>query len=228
MVFRFVSNTKDNTSSWQISTWDFTNKLVFRKVLLFNRTVKKLSALKLFDELILPFVLLAATRYFSIFIVHWLFSVQLSVGSKFDLLSLPLVSFKDPRDLPSVNSFSWLVTFVALAFFFGFILFRNLHFHENWIEPKVAARLHKKNLEFLITEAREALHQGASWSVITLISIIFVSTEFLNREVSTAIFGLAYAIGALLIIPFALEVVKDSLLNHEVEKKNDRKKPNYH
>jgi len=184
--------------------------------------VKDAAPLKFLDELILPFVILSAARYLGVFATTYLREVQFSFGSQSDLVSLPFVHFSYFCDRLLANSISWVFVALVLAVFFGFILFRNLHFHADWVHPRVATHLHNKNLEFLIIESKEAFYQAVTWSCLTLALLALATAEFLAGSLALLSFGFVYAIGGSLIITFLFEVSRDSRLNRDkVEKKED-------
>src|SRR3989344_2794074 len=126
------------------------------------------SLLKLVDELILPTIIIIATRYFGIFVAGLTFQISFGFSLRSDLLSAPFIDFGAEADLLTANLVSWALVSVVLVVIFGFVLFRNLHFHKDWIHPKETTYLHNKNLEFMIIPAEEAFHQGFSWCLLSL------------------------------------------------------------
>jgi len=177
--------------------------------------VKDAAPLKFLDELILPFVILVAARYLGVFFATYLRAVQFSFGSQSDLVSVPFLHFSCLADRVFANLVSWFFVAVALAAFFGFILFRNLHFHQDWVHPRVAAHLHNQNLEFLIVQRKEAFYQALTWFCLTLVLLILAITEFLAGDLAVLVFGFVYGTGVSLIIIFLLELTRDKKLGRD-------------
>jgi len=177
--------------------------------------VRGFASLKFLDELVLPLVILLAARYFGFFASIYLRPVQFSFGSRSDLVSAPFLNFDWPGHLVFSNSISWFFVACVLAVFFGFILFRNKYFHADWIHPRVVHRLHNKNLEFLITEQKEAFYQASSWCFLTSILLILVITEFLAGQLAVFTFGVAWAISVSLILVFLLQSARDGKLRRK-------------
>jgi hypothetical protein len=178
----------------------------------FNKIVKKFSLLKSLDEVILPFVLLFWARYLGIFLAGLTNPIEFLIRFKIDYLSLPFIQFPQTSDYIIANSISWVLTSGVLAITFGFIAFRNLHLHEDWLHPKEARSLHSKKIEHFLTNAYEALHQNISWLVATLVAFSLAVADFWFGLLSSLAFGIIIAVTASLIILFALSLEQDSKL----------------
>jgi hypothetical protein len=96
---------------------------------------------------------------------------------------------------------------LVFAAVFGFALFRALFFHQEYIHPKKAARIHNKNLEFLIFGPHDATAQGISWVTLILISVGLATTDFLLGAVLPAAFGLLIGVSLPLLLVFWQGVV---------------------
>ena len=173
------------------------------------------SFLKLLDEAILPFIILAGTRFLGVFLIALIFPVEFSFGGTSELVSLPLIKFGGSEDLYFANSFSWGLVGLILAGAFGYFLFRVLTFHGDFLHPKEATRIHRQNLEFLIIDSHEAFHQGIAWVLAALVAITLAAIDFLSGVLAATAFGLVFGIGTLLVLVFWLGTTKSSLLERK-------------
>jgi hypothetical protein len=171
--------------------------------------VRKTAYLKFLDELVLPFVILGAARYLGFFAATYLRPIQFSFGSTSDLVSAPFLHFNCSSDRMFANSISWFFVAAAWALFFGFVLFRNLHFHQDWVHPRAVSHLHNKNLEFLIIERSEAFYQSVSWFFLTGIFLILAAAEFLAGNIAVLVFGTVWGVGLPLLAIFLIGLARD-------------------
>ena len=174
--------------------------------------MRKVSLLKSLDEVILPLVLLLGARYFGVFIYALITPFQFTFSSNFDLASLPFIKCTGENALRAANSFSWGLTAGVLALVFGFIAFRNLYLHEDWLHPKQATHLHKNRMDHLIINSREAFHQGLSWGLVVLISMLFSLADFVTGFLSSLAFGTIVSVSASVLALLLLGISRDSKL----------------
>ena len=174
--------------------------------------MKKLSLLKSVDELILPAVLLISARYLGLFLYALITPFQFTFSSNFDLASLPFIKYTGESTLRAANSFSWGLTAGVLALVFGFIAFRNLYLHEDWLHPKQATHLHKNKMDHLIVGSREAFHQGISWGLVVAISMLLSLADFITGFLSSLAFGTIVSVNASVLALLLLGISRDSKL----------------
>jgi len=168
--------------------------------------VKEKFLKKLIDKMILPLVLLIAARYLGIFLASYLITIKFSFSSDFNFWSLPFIRFESKQSLiTSANSVSWLVVYLALIVIFGFVLLRNLYFHEHLIHPKFSAKLHIKRLEFLIVDYKEAFYQATAWFILNTIISSIVIAEFLSGLIINSVFTVAVSGGLILLVLYIAE-----------------------
>jgi len=170
-----------------------------------NCSVGQISAVKILDELILPLVIVAVSRYLSIFIAALVlpFSFSLSLAGGYH--SLWFIDFPNKTQAAQANLISWLFVTTVLAAYFGFVVFRSLHFSHEQLHPKHAQKLHSSNMEFLIINQEEAFHQIVSWLVIDLLIFTFLFFDFLNGGLGAAALGYFLGIsGALLTLCYVV------------------------
>ena len=153
-------------------------------------------------------MIVLAVRYLGFFAATHLRTIQFNFTSHSDLASAPFLDFDWPSHLVFANSISWFFVAVTLAVLFGFILFRNFYFHEDWIHPRAASRLHNRNLEFLITQRREAFYQAVSWLVLTVILGSSAIAEVLAGQLAILTFGIVWAISVGLVLIFFLQTAQ--------------------
>lgn len=180
---------------------------------MFNKIVRKISLIKIIDELVLPFFILLAARYLGIFIASFLLPVGFTVSFKASLISAPFIQFASETHLLLANSIAWIFTGIVLAVVFGYVAHRILHFHEDWLHPKQAATLHDRKLDHLIINSHEALHQGVAWAVAAGAVLIATTREFIAGDLSTIAFGVIISIAATLLILFVFAVLEDHKLD---------------
>ena len=171
--------------------------------------MKKVALLKSIDEVILPLVLLLGSRYFGVFLYALIAPFQFTVSSNFDLASLPFIKCGGSSNLIAANSFSWGLTAAVLGLTFGFIAFRNLYLHEDWLHPKQATYLHRNKMNHFIVNSREAFHQGISWGVVVLISMLLSVADFVTGVMSALAFGTITATNASLLALLLLGISRD-------------------
>ena len=158
----------------------------FRKLGLFynNKVVRFELMLKTarfsLVEAILPVVLVFGAKYISVFVIALLLSLEWAVGfSLSQIFTLPFIQFSNSADLLLVNSVSSLFMTMILTVGYAAALYRFQYFHENFIEPKVAARVHARNMEYLIFKETQAHSQITVWFILSWIVFLLILLEFL-------------------------------------------------
>ena len=174
--------------------------------------MKKVSLLKSIDEVILPLVLLLGSRYFGVFLYALITPFQFTFSSTFDLASLPFIRCGGSSNLIAANSFSWGLTAAVLGLTFGFIAFRNLYLHEDWLHPKQATHLHKNRMDHLIVGSKEAFHQGISWGLVVAIAMLLSFADLVTGFLSTLVFGTIVSVSASVLALLLLGISRDSKL----------------
>lgn len=148
------------------------------------------TVLKFLDELVLPVLVLISARYISIFITSsWLSAQYVFNWDSTDYLSLPFISFPDSMEGLLLNSLSWLFVVFVISVYLGLILFRAFYFHEALLHPTQAQRIHRKNLQFLVIDSREANYHLFVWLALILLISGLIAGDFLQGRVSSVAFG---------------------------------------
>ncbi len=164
--------------------------------------MKNLSIQKLLDKALLPLAILISARYIGLFLSSFVLPNWYSFSLNQDWNLLPFL--KLPKEFTiSANSFSWAFVALVLALYFGFLAFRNTHLNQDFIHPKEASFFHNKNLEFLIVEAEEAVHQNAALLILSAANLFFITKDFFGGTLSPLIFGILLAEVSILILFFS-------------------------
>ncbi|MCH7542004.1 hypothetical protein IH981_04500 [Patescibacteria group bacterium] len=158
------------------------------------------SYLKLIDSIILPVTFVVAFRYLGVFLASFFFQIQFSLSKVGDFSTLPFIQFSDSSSRFLGNSISWILVALVLAFYFGFVVFRSFHLHEDHLHPKHAQEIYSKNLEFLIINARDSLHQTMAWSILAAFSIMFATKDLFTGGLQPLFFGILFSVSLLLIV----------------------------
>jgi len=181
--------------------------------------MNKLSILKLLDKIVLPLVILIAARYIGLFLFGFIPSNTFNFSFSKQWNTIPFLKLPNEASL-SANSFSWAFVALVVALYFGFLAFRNLHLNQEFIHPKQARFFHNKNIEFLIVEAREALHQNIALVLLSAANLVFISRDFFRGTLSPLIFGLLLAEISILILFFSQYfVLSKQLERNQIEEK---------
>ncbi len=173
--------------------------------------------MKLADKAILPIVVLLSARYLGLFLYGFFPSSAFTFTQ--GNLVLPFIKLPSEATL-SANTFSWLVVAIVVAFYFGFLAFRNLHLNHDTVHPKQSSFLHNKNLEFLLVEAEEAVHQNTALLLLSAANIFFIARDFFGGSLSPLVFGLLLAEISILVVFFSQYLLlSQSLERQQVEEK---------
>ncbi len=163
-------------------------------------------------EAILPIVLVFGAKYISVFVVALLFSLVWSLSfSASQVFTLPFVQFSSPTDLLLVNSVSSLFMTLVLAIGYTAALYRFQYFHENFIEPKVAARVHTGKMEYLIFKETQAHSQITVWFALSWIVFLLILLEFLANSVVLVVLVANFIITLLLGSAVILDMHKKAI-----------------
>ncbi len=153
--------------------------------------MRKISALKLLDEAILPVVLVVFCKIVAIFILTLVFNIPWSFNSTSGSYSFYFINFKDASGVFFVSSISDLVMILFVAVGFLWTLFRGSYFREDKLHPITAARLHKKGKESLIVDKNKAYHQAAVWLSLSWFTFFLSLDNVLQGSTSLLTFGVA-------------------------------------
>ncbi len=152
--------------------------------------MRKISALKLVDEAILPVVIVIAAKIASIFVLTYLFSIPWTFQADEATFGFYFINFKKLSDVYFVVSLSDLVVSLTVAIGFLWVLFRGNYFGEDKIHPITASRLHKKGQESLIVSRNETYHQALIWLSLSWFTFFLVLDNVLSGISSQLTFGI--------------------------------------
>lgn len=146
--------------------------------------MSQISLPRLMDALILPVSLVFGSKYIGVFIINLVLSFEWSFSfSASQVFSLPFVHYKSLDELLIANSLSSLIMILVLAVGFTWVFFRFQIFHENFILPKISARLHSKKMEYLIVGEVQAHNQITVWFTLAWLVFLLTLLEFLAGSV---------------------------------------------
>ena len=152
-----------------------------------------------FADVLLPLVLVLGSKYISVFIINlvlsleWVFSFSVS-----QVFTLPFVQYANLADLMLVNSISSTFMIMVLTIGYSVALYRFQYFHENFVEPKVAASLHSKKREYLIFSEVRAHTQITVWFILACSTFLVTLLEFLAGNIVLFVLSLNFIIVVLL------------------------------
>ncbi|MEX0617273.1 MAG: hypothetical protein WD231_05775 [Candidatus Woykebacteria bacterium] len=169
----------------------------------------KISALKLVDRLIAPIVLVFGTKYIAVLAINLVFDFHWDMGfSSQQVFSLPFINYSNAADLVFTNTLSSFLMVIVLALGFTFILLRFQNFTKNRVKPKVASRLSKKSMEYLLIDEEEAFHQVLAWYVLSWVVFLLVLGEFLASSVSPIVLSFSLTVVFVLTVLSTIEAHK--------------------
>ena len=163
-------------------------------------------------DILLPLVLVLGSKYISVFIINivlnleWVFSFSMS-----QIFTLPFFRYSNLEDLVLVNSISSLFMIMVLTIGYIGALYRFQFFHENFIEPKVSARLHSKKMEYLIFSETRAHTQITVWFTLACTTFLLTLLEFLAGNIVLFVLSLNLVIVTLLLSATVFDMHKKSL-----------------
>lgn len=152
--------------------------------------MRKVSALKLIETAILPVVVVVGSKILAIFLVTLFFNIPWTINTQADY-GIYFVNFQKATDFFFVSSISDLVMILTTAIGFLWALFRGNYFREDRLHPVLAAKLHKKGRESLITSTNNAYHQAAVWLSLSWFTFLLILNNTLYLSTSQIIFGIA-------------------------------------
>ena len=165
---------------------------------------------KLIDEAILPGLVLVLGKFLGVILVAKIISAnfRITLGEFF----FPSFSFSNYPTYYTVNSYSNLVMFAAVAIGAAFILVRAHFFHASHITPTMHVRLLKLGLQGLIAETYQLYHQAAVWLIfLWLATILVLSQAFF--EISAPIIAI---VAVLVTLNFSWFLIADIELEVEI------------
>ena len=178
------------------------------------------SLLKIFDESILPAVLVIFAKILGSIFANYYFNLNWNLGEGLIFYSFPRIVYLDSNSLQIANSVSTLAVLFVLVFGFGFVLFRAHNFHDSHIHPKVSAGLHRRGLEELICDSYEIYHQAAIWLSLTWLVFLLAALQFSVGVLNGGIFAFSGVITLSLNALLFLDVKKEINVERELARQD--------
>lgn len=174
------------------------------------------TLVKLIDQSIIPGFILVFSKFLGVIIVAKIISASWKVAT--GTFFLPTFSFSNYQDYLTINSFSNLVMFLAIAAGTAFVLVRAHFFHASHISPSIHLKLLKFGLEGLIAETYQLYHQAAVWLLFLWLATILILLQ--------AFFGLSNPVIAitsfLISLNFSWFLISDIEQEVEIFRKQKR------
>lgn len=161
--------------------------------------------LRLIDEAILPAVLVVFVKLVSLAALVRTFNYSWSLDTT---AAFPALEIESHAALVTVNSYSNLAVFAAVAIGLVWILAKAYHFHDTHVAPTTTLKLLSWNLTGLLSNSYEVYHQAVVW-------LSYLWVVFLLMLVHTAV-GLQYT--WLTAAVFAASLFLTWLFIHDVER----------
>jgi hypothetical protein len=178
------------------------------------------SKVKALEAIILPLVLVIGSKYISVFLVNLIFSLNWGFSfSASQIFSLPFLHYPSQKDLVLANSLSSFVMVLVLAVGFTFVLFRFQHYHEGYIEPKVASRLHAKKMERLIVSEVISHNQITVWFTLAWLIFLLTLLEFLAGSIVLFVLAVNFTIVCMLSVVVVSDMYKKGAARRKVKHK---------
>lgn len=153
--------------------------------------MKRISALKLLDEAILPFVLVGSAKLISALIFCLILNIEWQFGISGGRSNLFFISLGDRSDFFLINSLSDIFMVLTCAIGTTWVLFRESYFNESNLHPIFLAKLHKTGNEAMIVNSFEAYHQITVWLTLSLLTTLFVFYNAILSSTSLLVLGLS-------------------------------------
>lgn len=161
--------------------------------------MQKAFTVQTLERTILPIVLVLGSKYIIVFLLNIIFSYSWKFSfSTSQIFSLPFVQYYNTQNLIMVNSISSFFMTLVLATGFAWTFYRFQFFHENFVEPKVSARLHSNKMESLILKEVSAHSQMTVWFSLAWFTFILILLEFLAGTVTLFVLSTNFIIVLLL------------------------------
>ena len=108
---------------------------------------------------------------------------------------------------------------LVLAVGFTFVIFRFQHYHEWYIEPKLASRLHAKKMEHLILNEVRSHNQITAWFTLAWLVFLLTLLEFLAGSLVLFVLTINFTIVFMLSVVVIFDMYKKEAVRRRVRHK---------
>lgn len=108
-----------------------------------------------------------------------------------------------------------MVTIIFLSLIFGYAILRSLHYHEDWINPKELANLHRQKLDFLTIKGDEAFYQLLGIDFTLSLATALAIGDVIAGKLHIALLGLFFAADLFFMLIFFVYLNRQVRLNRE-------------
>jgi hypothetical protein len=151
------------------------------------------SVKRFLEEALIFIVLMVGLRYLSVFLMVFFIPFNLNPSLSSEVFSLPFLTLGEEIEPILINSISWAVTIIFLSLIFGYAILRSLHYHEDWINPKELANLHRQKLDFLAIRGDKAFYQLLSIDFTLSIATALAIGDVIAQKLHITLLGLFFA-----------------------------------
>lgn len=167
------------------------------------------SLVKLIDEAIMPAMLLIIAKLSGLFLSAYFLNLDFTFAQKSFLYILPALTFVNSAGYTIAENYSNLAMFLATAAGTIYILVRAHFFHQSHIHPGLSVKLHKLNLQSLISPTYHLYHQAAIWLLFLWLTVAYLGFSTLINVTYPQISIIAFVVAANFSWVFAIDVEKE-------------------
>ncbi len=119
----------------------------------------------------------------------------------------------------AANSLSSFIMTLVMAVGFTFVIFRFQYYHEGYIEPKVASRLHTKKMDRLIISEVRSHNQITVWFTLAWLIFLLTLLEFLAGSLVLFVLVINFTIVCMLSVVVVFDMYKKGTTKRKVKHK---------
>lgn len=154
----------------------------------------RLSAIKLVDRAILPFVLLIATTLLAIFAGSLLFNISWGVNLQPLENNFLFFQFANSADLATIINFSDSIVVLTCGLGFVWTIFRANHLNIDKTHPRLISRLYGKGKDFWLTTTGQVYHDSTVWLGLSWLVLFLVLINVYQGLTSKFVLGMSLAL----------------------------------
>ncbi len=139
-----------------------------------NSSNKFRALVWLIDQAILPAVILVASKILSLIVLNRKFNLSWQLGTNGIVYSLK-------QDFVFANSYSSLFMYFSIMVGLFLVIIRASKWHSTHITPSLAAKLHEKKLDFLVSDNLSVYSKAAVWLSYSWLSTFLMFIQSYNH-----------------------------------------------
>lgn len=167
------------------------------------------STLKLIDEAVIPAMILIVAKVTGLFMVNYIFKMDISVSPRGFLNLLPNITYTNPNDYITAENYSNIAMFVAVSIGVLIVTIKAHFFHQSHISPKFYQKLAQLNLEKLVSASFHLYHQALIWLIFLWLVTALIVLSTLSKIMYPQISAIAVIIALNFTWVLAFDVQKE-------------------